>query len=166
MKRPLLFAVLLAFGGCGYSQGGYRSGSTFREGVRTVAVPAFGTRSFQRDDEVMLTQAIVAQIESRTPYKVVPRERADTILEGVVVSAGSGTVNVSPFNALPQEATYTMSVDFTWRDLRTGQILVTRKNFDQTSTYYPSLGDGRSAGKQQAAEGLAASIVNEMQGEW
>lgn len=172
-RRSLLLVGLAAcVAGCGYSSSGegasrgYTWGTTFRKDVRTVAIPAFGTKSFQRGDEVLLTQALVAQIESRTPYKVVPAERADTILEGVVVSAGSGTVSVSPFNALPQEQTYTMSVDFTWKDLRTGQILVERRNFDQTSTYYPSLGDGRFIGKQQVAEALAGSIVNELQGEW
>lgn len=165
---------LLALSGCGYSSAssaegkssGYSWGTTFRKDVKTVAVPAFGTKAFSPGAEVSLSQALIAQIESRTPYKVVPPERADTILEGVVLSAGSGTVSVSPFNALPQEATYTMSVDFTWKDLRTGQILVERRNFDQTATYYPTLGDGRFAGRQQAAEALAGSIVGEMQGDW
>ncbi|RYG68202.1 hypothetical protein EON77_15745, partial [bacterium] len=130
VSRFLLLAGLaVGVAGCGYSssgegaaKNGYTWGTTFRKDVRTVAIPAFGTKSFQRGDEVLLTQALVAQIESRTPYKVVPAERADTILEGVVTSGGTGTVSVSPFNALPQEHTYTMSVDFTWKDMRTGQI--------------------------------------------
>lgn len=172
VRRFIFVAGLaLAASGCGYSSAdkgssGYTWGSTFRKDVKTVAIPAFGTKSFQRGDEVLLTQALVAQIESRTPYKVVPAERADTILEGVVTSAGSGTVSASPFTALPQEQTYTMSVDFTWKDLRTGQILVERRNFDQTSTYYPTLGDGRFVGKQQVAEALAGSIVDQLQGDW
>ena len=173
-----LLSLAACVAGCGYSSSGqgasagerpgagYTWGTTFRKDVRTVAVPAFGTKSFQRGDEILLSQALVSAIESRTPYKVVPAERADTILEGVVVSAGAGTVSISPFNALPQESTYTMAVDFTWKDLRTGQILVTRKNFDQSATYYPTLGDGRFAGKQQVAEALAGSIVNELQGDW
>lgn len=175
--RSALFLSALLVTGCGYSSAGqganadakpsgYTWGSTFRKDVRTVAIPAFGTKSFQRGDEILLSQALVAQIESRTPYKVVPAERADTILEGVVTSAGSGTVSISPFNALPQEQTYTISVDFTWKDLRTGQVLVERRNFDQTATYYPTLGEGRFTGKQQVAEALAGSIVDELQGDW
>ena len=175
-RTPAVLSIALLAAGCGYSSSGtgaggeapsgYTWGTTFRKDVRTVAIPAFGTKSFQRGDEVMLTQALVAQIESRTPYKVVPADRADTILEGVVTTAGTGTVSVSPFNALPQEQTYTMSVDFTWKDLRTGQILVERRNFDQSTTYYPTLGEGRFVGKQQVAEALAGSIVNELQGDW
>ena len=174
-RRRIVVAVLAAaaaasLAGCGYSageaKGGYAWGSTFRKDVRTVAIPAFGTKAFSRGDEVALTQALIAQVESRTPYKVVPAERADTILEGTVVSAGTGTVSISPFNTLPQESTYTLSVDFTWKDLRTGQVLVDRRNFDQTSTYYPTLGEGRFMGRQQVAEALAGSIVNELSGDW
>ena len=169
--------LLLACGlcaGCGYSSGGepgksgngYAWGSTFRKDIKTVAVPAFGTKSFHRGDEIALTQALVAQIESRTPYKVVPAERADTVLEGMVVSVGTGTVSIDNQTALPQESIYTISVDFTWKDLRTGTILVERRNFDQSSTYYPTLGEGRFLGRQSTAESLAASIVDELQGDW
>lgn len=160
--------------GCqGYQSGsqagghnGYVWGSTFRKDIKTVAVPAFGTKSFSRGDEVALTQALIAQIESRTPYKVVPADRADTILEGLVVSVGTGTVSVDNKTALPQESLYTISVDFTWKDLRSGQILVERRNFDQSTTYYPTLGEGRFMGRQTAAEALAGSIVDELQGDW
>ena len=96
MMRRLftLGLVCLATAGCGYDSGarsadgasnGYRWGTLHRPGIRTVAIPAFQTKSFSRGDEVAVTQALVAQIESRTPYKVVPAERADTILEGMIV---------------------------------------------------------------------------------
>lgn len=171
-KLIRLFALALCCAmctltGCSYSQGdGYTWGTTFRKDIRTVAIPAFGTKSFARGDEIALTQAIIAQIESRTPYKVVPQERADTVLEGLVVSVGTGTVSIDQYTALPQESLYTISVDFTWKDLRTGQILVERRNFEQSTTYYPTLGEGRTNGRLATADALAASIVDELQGEW
>lgn len=169
---PALIALTLP--GCsGYSSGdgssdrsGYAWGTTFRKDIKTVAIPAFGTKSFSRGDEIALTQALIAQIESRTPYKVVPADRADTILEGLVVSVGTGTISIDNKSALPQESLYTISVDFTWKDLRSGQILVQRRNFDQSTTYYPTLGEGRFLGRQTAAEALATSIVDELQGDW
>lgn len=160
----LLLSALTWTAGCASS--GYTWGNTYRSDVRTIAVPAFGTKDFSRGDEIVLTQALIAQIESRTPYKVVPQDRADTVLEGLVVSVGRGTVSIDRFTAIPQEATYSITVDFTWKDLRTGQILVERRNFDQSSTYYPTLGEGRFAGRQVTAEALAASIVDELQGDW
>jgi hypothetical protein len=165
-----LLAVIVPTG-CSYQQSasdhaGYTHGSIFRSDVRTVAVPAFGTKSFSRGDEIALTQALVTQIEARTPYKVVPLERADTVLEGMVIGTGVGTVSADNYTALPQEHLYTISVDFTWKDLRTGQIIVERRNFDQSSAYYPTMGEGRFVGRTAAAEALAASIVDELQGDW
>lgn len=162
---------LLGLAGCSYQhtaadKSGYTHGSVFRSDIRTVAVPAFGTKSFSRGDEVALSQALVTQIESRTPYKVVPIERADTVLEGVVVGTGAGTISADNYTALPQEHLYTISVDFTWKDLRTGQIIVERRNFEQSGAYYPTMGEGRFTGRQSVAEALAASIVDELQGDW
>lgn len=164
-------AALLAHAGCSYQQSaadksGYTHGNVFREGIRTIAVPAFGTKSYSRGDEVALSQALVTQIESRTPYKVVPVGKADTVLEGIVIGTGVGTVSADNFTALPQEQMYTISVDFTWKDLRTGQILVERRNFEQSGAYYPTMGEGRFTGRQSVAELLAASIVDELQGDW
>ncbi|MFT3786044.1 MAG: LptE family protein [Tepidisphaeraceae bacterium] len=161
--------LVLAASGCGYSNSsspGYTWGTTFRQDVRTIALPVFTTKSFYRGDELRLTQALSNQIESRTPYKVVDRTSADTILEGQIVKVDVGTVSQDPINALPQEQLYTITIDFTWKDLRTGQILVERRGFEQTVTYYPGLGDGRFTGSQQAAEQLAAGIVDELTANW
>ena len=67
---------------------------------------------------------------------------------------------------VPQEVEVTVRVNFTWKDLRTGQILVERRNFEQSSAYYPTMGEGRFHGRTAAAEALAASIVDELQGDW
>lgn len=167
---PAIAVALLTLTGCSYQKsvdaGGYTHGTVFREGVRTIAVPAFSTKSFSRGDEIVLSQALVTQIESRTPYKIVPLDRADTVLEGTVVGTGIGTVTSDNFTALPSEQAYTIIVDFTWKDLRTGQIIVERRNFEQSGTYYPQMGEGRFTGRQTVAESLAASIVDELQGDW
>jgi len=166
--RPLSVLTLLLASGCGYSQGGggYTWGTTHRPDVRTVAVPIFQTRSFSVGDERTLTKAIVDQLESRTPYKVAPRERADTILEGTIVSVGLSTVSSDRTSSLPQEQLYTVVVDFTWKDLRSGRVLVERRGFEQSTAFYPTLGEGRFAGGQLVAEQLAGAIVEELQADW
>lgn len=167
---PLL--VVLPLVGCGYSttgsdpQGGYQWRSIYREDVRTVAVPIFATRSYHRGVEISLTNALTRQIEAQSPYKVVPRERADTIIEGEVVDVALDTVSSDINNAIPQEQLYVVTVNFTWKDLRTGRVLVDRRNFQQTTAYYPTLGEGRFVGSQQAVERLALGIVQEMQADW
>ena len=57
-------------------------------------------------------------------------------------------------------------VNFTWKDLRDGRILAQRRRFDQSGTYYPTLGEGRFVGEQQNVERLAIAIVQELQSDW
>src|SRR3954468_5957748 len=80
-------------GGCGYQRSGefdpdvnqkYQWKSLYRTDIQTVAVPVFSTRSFQRGVETQWSSAVIKQIEQRTPYKVVSRDRAETILEGEI----------------------------------------------------------------------------------
>ena len=72
---------------------------------------------------------MIEDIETHTPYKVVPKERADTILEGEIVSAKTATLGIDPQTALPQEQEYDVQVNFTWKNLRTGQVMVQRNEF-------------------------------------
>jgi Lipopolysaccharide-assembly len=164
---------LLAVAGCGYqssgespSIAGYQWKSLYRSDVHTVAVPAFGTKDFHRGVELQVSTALIHQIEAFTPYKVVDRDHADTILEGEVVQVSASTLNLNEINGLPQEQLMSILVNFTWKDLRTGKILVERRNFEQTATYYPTLGEGAFVGEQSAAEQLAAAIVHEMEAAW
>jgi hypothetical protein len=174
MKRFVAILALLAAGGCGYSQSGgrqaqesgYQWRSLYREDVRTVAVPIFVNRDFVRGVEFDLTKAIVNQLEATTPYKVVPRERADTILEGEIVRVSVQTISEHPNAAIPQEQLYRVVCSFVWKDLRSGRILVERRNFEQTTPFYPTLGENRWVGNQQGVERLALGIVQELQADW
>ena len=129
-------------------------------------MPIFTSTSYARGVEFSLSKAIVNQIEANTPYKVVPRERADTILEGEIVSVHVNTISEDRLAAIPQEQLLDITVNFTWKDLRTGQVLVSRRGWEQTATYYPTLGEGRWTGTQAAAEKLALAIVHELQSDW
>jgi hypothetical protein len=175
-RVPHILGLLLAaaaLAGCGYKNGGnggdsggYQWKSTYRDDIRTVAVPIFKSNVFQRGVEFSLSKALVSQIEANTPYKVVPRERADTILEGEIVEVRVDTLSSDRHAAIPQEQLLDIVVDFTWKDLRTGKILVERRGVEQTSSFYPTLGEGRSTGTQNAAERLALAIVQELQADW
>jgi hypothetical protein len=158
-------ALPLAMAGCGYQQSGTNH-SLYRQDIHTVAVPVFVNRTYQHGLEIGLSRAVIEDIETHTPYKVVPKERADTILEGEIVSAKTATLGIDPQTALPQEQEYDVQVDFTWKNLRTGQVMVQRTNFDQKAAYYPTLGEDPFAGSQDAMEKLALSIVQELQADW
>src|SRR4051794_17821728 len=84
----MLLTALGFFAGCGYERPGaydkpprpgYQWHSLYREDIQTVAVPIFTNRDFARGIEFRLTKAVVNQLEGHAPYKVVSRERADTV---------------------------------------------------------------------------------------
>jgi hypothetical protein len=170
--RNILVIVTLGLSGCGYSRvgdepsGSYQWRSLYRDDVKTVAIPIFANRDYTRGVEFDLTRAVVAQLEAHSPYKVVPRERADTILEGEITSVRRDTISRDVDTAVPQEQLYIVAVDLVWKDLRSGRILMERRVYDQTTAFYPTLGEGQFVGKQQAVEKLALGIVQEMQADW
>lgn len=172
-----LFALLLSLlaGGCGYNQSGsannelnsgYRWNSLYREDIQTVAVPIFTNQSFYRGVEFRLTEAVIKQLELRTPYKSVPRDQADTILEGQITNVSVTTIDRDFQTNLPREQRLVITVDFLWKDLRTGQILTQRKGVTQPAVYYATLGEGQFAGSQEAIEQLALAMVEELQADW
>jgi hypothetical protein len=171
------FATTMFFiAGCGYTWsndgGNFSADSTtdskglYRHDVKTVAVPIFANRTYYRNVEFSLTKSIINQLESRTPYKVAPKEEADTILEGEITDVGVHLQNRYAFNGLPQEQLFYMVVNFTWKDLRTGKILADRRQFNQSSPYYPTLGEDQFLGSQENVERLGLAIVEELQRDW
>src|ERR1700685_2231703 len=98
----------LAGSGCGdesndVSVGGYQWKSIYRTDVHTVCVPIFETKDFHRGVEFSVSSAIVHEIEAATPYKVVARDHADTILEGEIVSVHTTPLSLSQESDVPQE---------------------------------------------------------------
>lgn len=166
-------AAMFFFSGCGYQQSGsmenaagYPWHTLYRDDVSTVAVPIFTNRTYYRGVEFELSKAVINQLEGQSPYKVAPRERADTILTGEIERIAVHTTSHSFTSGLPQDQRYLIIVGFTWKDLRTGKILVERHQFEQTATWYPTLGEGERVAQQQSIERLALAIVQEMQADW
>jgi hypothetical protein len=102
---------------------GYTSRPNYDCNIHTVRVPIFKNKTFIKGVEFDLTEAVVHEIELKTPYKVANAgQTADTELTGTVVSYTKGLLNVSELNEV-REAEITLGVEVVWRDLRTGEIL-------------------------------------------
>lgn len=165
----------LALTGCGYNQsgssqnkldGGYHWSSLYREDVQTVAVPIFTNKEFRRGWEFRLTEAVIKQMESHAPYKVVPRERADTVLEGQITEVNVLTLARDYRTNLPREQQLTVTIDVIWKDLRNGRILMERRGLTQQAQWYSTAGESEFHGSQDAIERLAVVIVQQMQADW
>src|SRR3954467_2368839 len=82
--RYSAFVMLVIFSGCAGYQIGNRA--LYRPDIRTVHVPVIQSDSYRRYLGERLTEAIVKEIELRTPYKVVGADAADSVLSVRLVS--------------------------------------------------------------------------------
>jgi hypothetical protein len=156
-----LLTSLLCFSSCGYSPT-----PLYNRSVRTIAVPIFANKTFRREWEFKLTEAIDKNIEYRTPYKIVPQNQADTILTGEIVNIQEAVLTRRFGTILPRESQITVVVNFTWRDARTGRVLLDRRSFNRSATEIPQLDERVEDAEQLAIERLAEGIVDQLQRDW
>ena len=89
MARSLsvvIFACLLGLGGCGYHPVG--TPAHLPSAVRTMAVPMFKNDTQSYHTEEVFTQAVIHELSSRTPYRLVTGRdaKADATLDGTITS--------------------------------------------------------------------------------
>ncbi len=158
-----LLAVVCWMVGCGYSHQGL-----YDANVRTVSVPIFKNKTFHRDMEMRLTEALKKRIESRTPYKVTGSGSADTILTGTIVAIHTNSLSRDFDTGLVQEGQVTVTVDIEWKDLRDGKILRKRRSVTGTGKYVPKRGVGEpvEVAYHQAIEELSWQILAVMRRDW
>jgi len=157
-----IFACCL---GCGYTTGG-----SFPEQYATVAVPIFENRTFYETEGLSreLTEAIVKHVEQRTPYTTARGGRADTELSGVITSVDQRLLSRNPDTGLPEQLEVTVTIDWQWKDQRTGETIVDRRGFSAVGRYLPAtpIGEPYEAAQHAAVDKLARDIVSAMRGDW
>ena len=124
--RFLFLLPILLLPGCahlGYQVGGYQVGSRalFGQDIRTVYVPIVEADPTRRHLAERLTEAICKRIEERSPYKVVGRPTADSVLEVRIVSKNQRVALVDSFND-PRQMSGDLTIDVRWRDRRDQDI--------------------------------------------
>ena len=159
----LMFSVVCLSGviGCGYS-----TQRPFRTDIQTVHVEMFHSKEFRRELEFRLTESIVKRIEMDTPYRIVPRRRADALLTGEVLKVENRTFGKEFDTDLPREIGSTLAVRFRFQDLRSGEILVDRPRFLYQSSYIPPVGETFTQGMTRAMDGMAEQIVETLETDW
>lgn len=147
---------------------GYSSASLFPDGISTVAVPIFTNDSYTRDVEFELTDALIKQLEVNTPYKVVSEGRADTILLGQIRKIELDQLSKSQQTGLSEEVIVSVTIDFQWKDLRSGRVIAGRESFTGNGFFDPSrpTGEPIELGQFAAVQQLARDIVAELQAQW
>lgn len=170
MRVFTLVAAVASVTGCTGKAtiGGYSTGEDFDESIRSIAVPIFENRTFYRETEFKLTEALAKEIEARTPYKVTKAGSADTALTGTVINVTQRMLSRDRGTGLPQEVQVTVVVSFEWKDLRTGKVIRQRSRFEGTGeaiSTYPA-GEPIEVAKISAIQELAKQIVSVMRNDW
>lgn len=162
-RAAWLAAAALTLTACGY-----RYADIYPAEFRTVAVPVFENRTFDRDVAYEVTEALIKHLESRTPYKTAGTDRADTLLRGTVTGVDRRPLSRTAAGGLPQEIELVVTVDFAWIDQRRGEVLVAREGFTSVGRYVPTLpvGEDDARGRQAAAARLAADVVAQLRSGW
>jgi hypothetical protein len=163
--------MLLFFCGCA----GYQIGnqSLYPLEVHTVYVPMFKSNSFRRNLGERLTEAVVKEIEAKTPYKVVNDPNADSILSGAIVHEGK-TVLIPNLSGDAREVQTAMNVQVSWVD-RKGRVLRDDKciplpseiaDVGGTGNIVPEVGQTVATAQQEAICRIAEQIVGLMEKPW
>ena len=168
-RRRALQAIVAVFGLSAFSGGcGYSLRAPYDRAIRTVYVPVFRSISFRRDVNTQLTELVIKEIESRTPYKVVgTRADADTILDGTINFADKNILVENPFN-LPRQLLATLNTSVSWThnpptmdELDRGPTVIA-ENFN----FVPETGETSMTAFYRVNQALAKQIVDMMEKPW
>lgn len=166
-----LVAGLLSLTACAPYQFG--NAALFPPGVQTVHVPIVRNATFRHDLGLRLTEAIIREIELRTPYKVTADPAADTTLK-CEVTGETKRVLTETENDFPRALDAAVQVRASWVD-RAGRLLLNNAVvptddltilFSQDQRFVPEAGQSVDTATQEALEDLAGRIVSQMELRW
>ena len=162
---------MVAVCGCaGYQLG---NDSLYPAGIRTVHVPIFQSDSLRPYLGEQLTEAVVKEIELKTPYKVVGSPRgADSTLSGSIISETKQVV-IGGRTGDPRELQMSLSVMVSWVDhrgnvIRQGPVPLPNElvSVGASSSLVPEVGQSVATAHQKAIGRLAQQIVGLMEAPW
>lgn len=167
----VLAALCLIASGCAAYRVG--NGTLYAPDVGTVYVPMIESDSFRRDVGERLTEAVVKEIELKTPYKVVGTPDADSVLAARLVSDTKRVV-IENQNDDPRGIELNMFAQVTWynrrrQPLREPNFIALSPDMlalGQTAQLLPEVGQSVAGQQQQAIQRLAEQIVATMEEPW
>ena len=172
-KLLIAFCIVpcIAFSGCvGYQVG---AGSLYAPDVATVYVPMIESDSYRRDLGERLTEAIVKEIELKTPYKVVNTPDADSILSARLMTDTRRRVIQNGFSD-PRVSETELRAEVNWINRRRQPLVPVQMipiptellAISQASNLIPEAGQSVATSQQQAIHRLAQQIVGTMEAPW
>ena len=172
MAVALIGCCIASFVGIGCATYQIGNQTLYPAEIRTVYVPMFESVSFRRNYGERLTEAVVKEIEKKTPYKVVSEGSADSVLAGRIVAENKNVL----FNLRtgdPRELQTNLKVEVSWTDkrgkmLREGPVDVPAElvRIEAAANLVPEVGQSVTTAQQDAICKLAEQIVSLMERPW
>ena len=171
VRTAIVAMVLLVAGGCaGYQMG---VGSLYPPDITTVYVPMIESDSFRRNLGERLTEAVIKEIEQKTPYKVVGSPDADSVLSARLVRDRK-RVLVEDQNDEARKIEVDFAVEVSWvnrrGDLIRQQAMLAIEpevvRIGATASLVPEAGQSIATAQQKAIGSLAEQIVATMEMPW
>ena len=147
-------------GGCGYSHE-----SLLPDNVHSIYVPIFDNDTFRRGLEFYLTDAIKNQILLKTDLRILPKEKADTILTGKIVDFREHVL-IEDKKSQPSEKQVEIVIDFIWKDRRTGRVIEEIKGLRETAEFIIPRDETISQATAESFRYLAERVVESMEKDW
>jgi hypothetical protein len=162
------FCLFICLGFCGCNGiGGYSNESLFPQDVNTVCLEMFDNRTFWRNVEYELSDALAKRIETDTPYKIVSsRDRADTVIGGQIVSITESALTLERELGGVLEKELELRAVVNWKNLKTGQLLIANRTVSASASYSPPQKQDFAYASSLAANNLARKIVELMEKKW
>src|SRR6185295_3043628 len=139
--------------------------SLYPPDIHTVYVPMFESDSFRRFLGERLTEAVMKEIELKTPYRVVGTPDADSVLTGRILGDTKRVV-VEDQNDQPRDTQVNLVVQVSWLD-RKGNLVAGQNvpipasvvQLSQSGELIPEYGQSGRTAEQTSIERLARQIV-------
>lgn len=162
-------ATSLGMGGCSDDASlGYSFEPTYDKTISYIAVPMWGNNTYSYGLEQQLTEALIAEVRGGTPWRVVDARAAQATLTGKIMRSQLQKVTTGRVSGLVEEEALTLTVDFEFRDNRTGKVIAARRSFSATDSFVPARGVGEriGTGEAGAVQAMARAVVNEIRSAW
>ena len=168
----ILLPVLLAMlPDCAGYQVGHQT--LFRPDIQTIHVPVFESESLRANLGERLTEAVIKEIQDRSPYRVVHTPNADSILRGRIVRE-TKLVVAENRNDDARDVATEFTIEVQWIGRR-GELLLQRSGIPvpqlnvgitQDAHFIPEAGQSLATAHQESIERLAREIVGQMEIWW
>jgi hypothetical protein len=178
MFRSLLLLPLLLFAGCAGYKLGPSKPDRYKD-IKKIAVPTIKNQTLQPRIEVLLSNAIIKQVQLDGTYQVVDEKNADATLEVTLEFVDRKSArNVVGDVLLSKEYTLNLRGHAAFKRVKTGEVLENRSVVGSTSFFasgssvsnLPTLAADVNQDERQAlplaAQDLAVHIVSLISEGW